>query len=727
MQKAEVFIVTGKRISPLERKAAEELHKYLKRLFGISVDIVSEVPESARAYFLIGSPYSNETISGIFQRGWPNLSEEGFLLRSMTYKGSPSIIAGGNTPKATLWSVYELLEEYGVRYLLHEDIIPDLSGAFHIPSIDKIFEPRLKTRSWRLMCGLPHGPETWGLAQHKKFIEQLAKLKFNSVYLSLWPWHPFVECEYKGIQRRTATLNFGNPYSIDEHSIGYQHIPCDNWSYNPEFHGVKSYKEMIEVGQRLIRGILEYAKEFGMKRVIVYQPLEFPHEFAPILQKPKIAKQVGNITTSEGGDLNNPEHLGLVSAYFRSYLETFPDINEIILEMPEHPHSEAGLEKAWAALNRKGRLEPDLTLSALLYQASNNYIKTGGPARALRELKSSINMTYFFNNLFDSTDLLQVASEKDIKVGLVVDTELVQVIDRLLWPDARLVTGLGGYTNTRAIYATKLVENLDTQRLPTTFVMTLQDDNVGPLPQIDTENCHHMLEFMTNHGWQGYHTRYWPIDDLDPVAAYLSKASWERSFTPESVYQDHALHLYGETCVRPFTLIMNQLQQMTFLLHTEYLSLFFPVPTIMARHLDITDPMEVGLYHVCGLLQRCKDLFKEMTALPKGSDAIDFWLARIDFSLALFEESLALRAAARLYKSFFEHNELDEKSKCRREFEENISKALNIGKDACQILASHIRNDSNRGLLAAYNRFMLREVQEKAEELLNKMKIEYSI
>ena len=50
-------------------------------------------------------------------------------------------------------------------------------------------------------------------------------------------------------------------------------------------------------------------------------------------------------------------------------------------------------------------------------------------------------------------------------------------------------------------------------------------------------------------------------------------------------------------------------------------------------------------------------------------------------------------------------------------FEQAVSRALEFGKQACWLLADHVRDDSDRGQLAASNCFCLQEVCEKAEQL----------
>ena len=724
-----ITIVTGPAAPALEQKAAEELARYLQTLFGCLPQLDCKLPDQAEALFLVGSPETNPAVGQAAGGQWPQLSEQGFVLRKLTHRGIPTVVAGGGSPVATLWAAYELLEHYGVRYLLHEDVLPAEMGGFSLPQLDATYEPVQKIRMWRVMNCLPHGPETWRLVQHQQFIDQLTKLKFNGIHLVLWPWHPFVHFAYQGVERSWATLNFRCTYCLDETCIGHDRVPRDNWLYNPEFAGAETYQEMLEIGQRLIHNIITYAQDQGMRVSIGIQPLDFPAEFAPVLQETMHTEQLESLTVSERGDLTNPQHIGLAETVVNAYLDTYPQADEIILITPEHPHAEQGLAKAWEALNARANLEPEYTLTDFIKQAEHNHLNPGGPPRVPRELKSEISMLHFFSQFFDATSLLQRAHDKNITVGLGAggggEVVLLPIMDRLLWPEAHYATSLG-YTGSEAIRKLHFAEQLDASKLSTSLTLTLQDDNRGPLPQVATGNCHHLLDMTARCGWQGFCTRYWPLDELDPPAAYLSRASWDNSVTPKMAYNDHASHIYGEAAVRPFNLAMTQLEQITAILDTEYLGLFFPVPGATAqRPLRADTPINPGLLAIRATIRRCRDTFARILELPGGSGAkqanLSHWIGRCEFAMALIDQRLQLHLAGGERQAFAEAETDAQKDQHRQSFEQHVTQALALGEKACTLLADHIRDDSDRGQLAAYNQFCLREVREESEVIRKEM------
>ncbi len=720
----DVAIITGPTAPELELTAARELAGYIQQLFGLIPQVSDWVPDGCDAVFLIGSPETNPAVAQAVGQWWPSLSEQGFVLRKLGNQELPALVAGGGSPVATLWAVYELVERYGVRYLLHEDILPSKTGPFHLPKVDETFEPIHQLRSWPLMKGLPHGPETWRLSDQQRFIKQLSKLKFNAVCLGLWPWHPFVHYAYGGVERSWATLNFGSLYHLDEESVGHERVPRDNWYYNPEFEGAETYQEMLQVGQRLITDIISYGQARGMRTGIAIQPLAFPAEFAPVLQDSMEEEQLGRLTVSERGPLTNPQHIGLVETVLKASLETYPQVDEMVLTLPEFPYAQEQVAQAWAAFDERAGLEPQYTLENLIAQAEQNYINSGGPPRAVRELKSGISMLHFFNYLFETTDLLEHAQSHNVELVMgSVANELLPLVHRLLWPQARFLTVLN-YTASTAIRDLHLAEQVNTDELGASLVVSFHDDNIGPLPQMSTDSIQHLLDMTARCHWQGFYTRFWSVDELDPPTSYLARASWDNSVTPEMAYNDHAAYVYGQEAVRPFNLAMIQLEQMTAILDTEYMSLFFPIPDTMARHLEATEPMAAGLHQIRGILRRCRDIFARMLELPDGSAAKDanlrHWISRCEFGMALIDQLGQLKLAGCAWHAAVQASDEERRSHTQA-FEQAVARALELGEQACWLLADHIRDDSDRGQLAAFNRFCLQDVREKADQLRKKL------
>lgn len=100
----------------------------------------------------------------------------------------PALIIGGGSDRATLWAVYELVERWGVRFLLDGDVFPDDRGGdtsdcvnIRLPERQVVREPLLPIRQWRVINDFVCGPECWGIADYRTLLDQLATLKFNHI------------------------------------------------------------------------------------------------------------------------------------------------------------------------------------------------------------------------------------------------------------------------------------------------------------------------------------------------------------------------------------------------------------------------------------------------------------------------------------------------------------------------------------------------------------------
>ena len=123
---APVSVVTGGSAPQLEQFAARELCGYLEKLFDLKATPVRQWTESSRTTFLVGNPSTN---SAIPRTAFPEVSDQGIVLRSISSGGRPALIVGGGSPRATLWAVYELAERWGVRYLVRGDVLPAKEGT----------------------------------------------------------------------------------------------------------------------------------------------------------------------------------------------------------------------------------------------------------------------------------------------------------------------------------------------------------------------------------------------------------------------------------------------------------------------------------------------------------------------------------------------------------------------------------------------------------------------
>ena len=704
---------------PLQRQAADELQGYLRQLFGIEAVMATAAPaaDSGRTRFVLGLASAPHVRAACPQM--PALSDQGHLVRRVDER---TMVLAGGSAAAVAWAMYELGERYGIRYLLRGDVMPAAAGGFHLPDVDAVFEPLLRLRSWRQMNDLPTGPGLWSRAQQEAFIRQIFKLKYNGIYLCLWPQHPFIDFQVKGIRRRTATMLFGQRIPIDGDNIGREHLPDLPCLDHPELAEARTYEQKLAAGRRLIEGILQPARSLAMHISINVQPLEFPREFAPLLQQPTEAVQLGGLTCAEQGDLNQPDHVALAEATLRAYLDQWGDVDELNLSLPEHPHADARFRSCWQELDARHGLEAVAPLDDLLQMAQRNYLIPGGLDRATREFKSSIAMLHFLDGLLTRGDLLKRASDRGTTIGLDLGSNsepLFPILERILWPGATVSTSLG-YTASRAVRAMACMERLDPTRVPASLILTFQDDNVGSLPQVATPSLHLLAENMKRLGWRGFFTRHWPVGDLDPPAAYLARTSWG-PVTPAAACDDHFTHVYGPQAVAELTGAMTLQEEATIILDLDFLSLFFPVLGIMLRSLEADQPMAEGLFHVRAMYEQAQRMLDR--AAPKvptdaGRRELAYWQTRLTFAVEALRENEHVHEGGVSLHAARSTEDVDERARLMAQARSHYEHAVAAGEAALKAMASQVRDESDRNSLAAYHHFLVREVREQANAVL---------
>ena len=239
--KNKLQLITGENPDPILVFAADELRQYAGKLFGLEAAISTRARADATAIFLDAPAAGQE----------PPADDQAILLRRFAHEGQPAFLATGGSPAATLWAVYDLVEKWGVRYLLHGDVFAANPPPFHLPAVDRQYTPNLRLRCWRLINDFVCGCESWSLAENCRFIDQLAKLKFNEIFLSLWPWQSYLHYEFGGVAKRTGVSWFGWHYPIDEHTVGRQLFGSAREFENPDLAGLgASYQDRCQAAQR---------------------------------------------------------------------------------------------------------------------------------------------------------------------------------------------------------------------------------------------------------------------------------------------------------------------------------------------------------------------------------------------------------------------------------------------------------------------------------------------
>jgi hypothetical protein len=262
-----VQILVGEAAPALERRAAEDVAANLQRIYEADTQVVTVAADAAHV-ILIGRPETNPHVKP-FASLWSEkkLTDQGHLVHTVDFRGQPALLLGGGSPAATYWAASEYAHALGVRSLLYGDLYPIAPPPFTLAGFDLALEPKLRVRGWQLLGDSPLDSSSWSLAEHQRFLRQLAKLKFNRVVLEIHPWQPFVQVKFGEIRNDGAVLWSGPDLSVTGDAAGRAAFGGAKLFQNPDIAGVSakvSAADRFAAGRKFFHGLIAAAHECGL-------------------------------------------------------------------------------------------------------------------------------------------------------------------------------------------------------------------------------------------------------------------------------------------------------------------------------------------------------------------------------------------------------------------------------------------------------------------------------
>jgi hypothetical protein len=706
-----VSVIVGAGAPQLERFAASELCTYLNKLYDIKVELSSAASPGSQLIFLVGSPLTNPAISKAAGSNFPGVSEQGIVLRRTSLGKMPALIVGGGSARATMWAVYELVERWGVRYLLHGDVFPSPPGELRLPTADVVMEPKLTVRQWRTVNVFPCGPESWGMHDYKPVLDQLAKLKFNRVYSVIWAHHPFLDYQAGAIKRHSATLFFGQRFPITDDMVGRQLFGDEKEFWNRDLPIGGNYQEITAAGIQLIHNLTAYAHERGMSAVLTTPLTEFPQEFQPLMKGAQQIHQLGELTIVPGSDtpFDDPGLNLLARTVLQATVNTYPETDFLDISMVEHRQWLDLYPQAWKALDERYGIEKVRSLADALAKATTRKASAETPERCVREVKGDIVHLYFVDQLLRQQKVLAGTKRPDMKFMYeAVAEELMPIVPRIVprgWESLNFVD----YTPSRILARQDVLEGMPTREIPTSLIFTLHDDNVGIVPQLEAEPLAKLTALLIKDGWAGYSTRYWLIGDHDPTVAFIAKAAWDANATLEEVERDQIRAASGDNCVDDMLTVFREVGGATVVYEFNDLGLAFPVPEMMTKHWK-AGAMPGHLLEARSHYQAALDAARRALAKsrPESRGYAEYWIGRLEFGIG--------------YLNAIEHVKLAATAEANHHRDEafaNGKAALEAARLATESMARVARDRSDVGMIAVLNEFVLRPLVHKVADLQN--------
>ena len=184
----EAVVQVPKQPSPLETLAAKETVRYLYLRTGqlLTIKTSDDLPEG-EAVIIAAKGWPVIQSNAAVREAASALKPQEYLVRTVAGKGCKQVWIVGGDPVAALYGAYRFLEMYGIRFYLHQDVIPDGKVAFSLPEVDETGKPAFELRGLHPWGGHAEGIDLWNTDQYKAVITQMAKMRMNFMLIHSYP------------------------------------------------------------------------------------------------------------------------------------------------------------------------------------------------------------------------------------------------------------------------------------------------------------------------------------------------------------------------------------------------------------------------------------------------------------------------------------------------------------------------------------------------------------
>lgn len=185
----EYRIMVGPQATDTEIFAAQELQGYLLQISGAFMPMANENERTYKKLILVGK---NAAKLMLPESTFDQLHHDDFFIKVIGYR----LILAGNSPRATLYSIYSFLESLGCRWFapgVIGEVIPRLPGIV-LTNINHVERPSIKYRGF--MCLFEN------TCQSVNWIDWMAKNKLNYVMTSQTNFEIFNNTLYGEARKR---------------------------------------------------------------------------------------------------------------------------------------------------------------------------------------------------------------------------------------------------------------------------------------------------------------------------------------------------------------------------------------------------------------------------------------------------------------------------------------------------------------------------------------------
>ena len=729
-------IVVGEKALPAEKYAAQELQKYVQTLYRFTPRIVNDLTaDSAGPAVLLGSPASNRRVAEVAGGlKWEAIRNDGFFLK--TVKTSPDVLViGGHEARGTLFGVYELLERWGVRFSLTEDILPPKASALRLSGFDEKCEPAYAIRTMWDLNNIPEGSAPWDVKDFQRFIDQMAKLKYNTYSVVIMESGPWLDYSFRGLRRPAGDIFYGWRYKIDEQFVGKELFPGQKEFYNPVLAPARNDEERKQLGIGLARSVIAHCQQRGLMSKLFFSMLEPPTAFkhkmndwatlplpdpknfpnAHLFETP--TEELGtNPKFSAWMNVKDPVVAELTRVRLKALIDTYPGADFYELAVSEHRAGVVDYREIFKELDARYHLTPQFNLDKEL---ANPGTFPYGLTRYQNQFKGDLLFLWLFDRLFSQDHLLDQTVKPNATVSLEgTMPELWPLLAKIMPKGMTFCEFLEYGVHATADRIDDIIPVLKA-KLPTTILIGVQDDNTMWFPQVNVESMERIVHTTAPLEMQGYTAAIWQVRQSDINCAFLGRASWQPKVTANEFYQDYLTHFVGPAAAPDFEKAQRLLEKADHEIKRSLYGFAFAFEGAMAGKFGGVDRQAIDrirpqLVAALEPLRRARE-----QASPAGKERVDFWVKRTQFGIDWMDLGVA---AADLGKMLGDARKAGQPLTAQQKQEAlaAMDQLLARARALIEIIVSDAKHIGDLGQIASLNRYVYRYLLDLRADLASR-------
>ncbi len=183
-------IVTPSQSTGAERLAARELRRYIFLTTGEWLPFANDHIDAGKN-LIVAANKSRDFVGPAAGEGSKSrlaaLGDQQYFIKSIPQGGNMMVLISGGDDFGTLYGAYRFIETLGVRFYLHDDVVPENKTPLQLANLDISGKPLFQLRGLLPFHDFPEGPDWWGIEDYKACIAQLPKMRMNFIGFHSYP------------------------------------------------------------------------------------------------------------------------------------------------------------------------------------------------------------------------------------------------------------------------------------------------------------------------------------------------------------------------------------------------------------------------------------------------------------------------------------------------------------------------------------------------------------